>query len=357
MIDIKTCLQQKYVEKIVGKDENKQSIYEKYVYSMSLLEQLDSLLANKRYVFKGGTSLLLLFKTSSRFSIDVDICMDEDEYDNRDLEQLFKDRIRPPFISVERDVDRNHGGKNIKAAHYLFSYASKYSSDESYILLDVVFQNSVIDGQPIPIDNPLLIQNGNPGNVNTILVDDLLGDKLTAFAPNTIGVKYGAKNQYGRPKSTEIIKQLYDCAFLCHEYKELERVKTIYENIADYQIKCENDNQLSVSKCLEDTIHTCELILSNGVGNKTSYELLIAGMRGFNNYKNGDLITIVDLQKYALIVDIVASMLLKRINPNTRFENKLDYFIRTGIKEKELRLLADVDTLNSFYNNCLIAFK
>ena len=60
--------------------------------------------------------------------------------------------------------------------------------------------------------------------VKVIDIDDLLGDKLTAFAPNTIGVKYTAKNQFGRPKSTEIIKQLYDCAYLANHYSDLDRV-------------------------------------------------------------------------------------------------------------------------------------
>ena len=40
--------------------------------------------------------------------------------------------------------------------------------------------------------------------VQTPTLEGLLGDKLAAFAPNTIGVPYGAG------KSMEIIKQLFD---------------------------------------------------------------------------------------------------------------------------------------------------
>ena len=358
MIDLKACLDEKHVIDVVGNDRNKQSIFEKYVYSMSLLEQIDHLLGQKHYVFKGGTSLLLLFDQSSRFSIDIDICMNEEEFDNRNkLEKLFQERLCEPFVGVKKDVERGHGGKSIKAAHYLFSYIPKYQADEEYILLDIVFQDSVIQGKPISVDNPSLIQNGEPKKVNTIAIDDLLGDKLTAFAPNTIGVKYIAKDQYGRPKCTEIIKQLYDCAFLTNHYCDIERVKNVYENIAEYQIMCGNDKQLTIAKCLIDTIQTCELILSGGYRDKNKYNLLVSGMKNFNDYVIGNAITSYDLQKYAFSVDIVASRLLRLFNPLVNAENKLDFFVRTGIKEKELKLIADEESLDNFYKHCLLSIS
>ena len=46
MIDLMACLEDKHVNYVVGKDENKKDIYEKFVHSLKLLEQLDSLLAN-----------------------------------------------------------------------------------------------------------------------------------------------------------------------------------------------------------------------------------------------------------------------------------------------------------------------
>ena len=104
MIDLNASLDDRHVTKIVGKDENKKDIYEKFVHSMKLLEQLDNLLKGKHYVFKGGTSLLVLFDSSSRFSIDIDICMEENEYENKDiLESVFKENLNPPFIDVVRD--------------------------------------------------------------------------------------------------------------------------------------------------------------------------------------------------------------------------------------------------------------
>ena len=205
----------------------------------------------------------------------------------------------------------------------------------------------------MPVINKSIIQSGEPAVVNTINIDDLLGDKLTAFAPNTVGVKYSAKDQYGRPKCTEIIKQLYDCAYLANCYEDIERVKDVYKNICSYQIRCGTDKSLTIGRCLLDTIRTCELLLANGYRDKEKYSLLMEGMINFNDYKIGDMVTIFDIQKYALSVDIVASKILKKLYPLLKQENKYDYFIRTNIKEKELKLIGEKEELEDFYANCL----
>ena len=359
MIDLNACLEMHHVTRLVGNDENKKDIYEKYVHSMKLLEQLDSLLGDKHYVFKGGTSLLLLFDSSSRFSIDIDICMEESEYENKDiLESFFKDNIKPPFVDVIRDKDRNsHGGRDIKATHYRFFYNPKYKTKENYVLLDVTFQNNSIVGKRIPINNPSVIQVGEPLNANTIEIDDLLGDKLTAFAPSTIGVKYTSKDQFGRPKSTEIIKQLYDCAYLSNYYSDLDRVAYIYKELGNLQIKYERNKEIKLLDCLMDTIKTCELLLSNGSGDKNKYNLLMDGVRNFNDYKINKPISVIDVQSFALSVDIVISKILKKLYSTIKTESKLDYLIRTDIKEKELVLISNKEKLNEFFNNCLITIK
>lgn len=356
MIDLEASLNEKHVEKIVGKEENRKNIFEKYVHSMILLEQLNNLLNGKGYVFKGGTSLLLLFNQFSRFSIDIDISMSEKEYESRDeLLESFAEIIAPPFVKVERDIERSHGGKTIKAAHFFFYYSPRYKTDESYVVLDIVFQDTSLKGKAIAVTSPYLIQNGQPAMVNTIMVDDLLGDKLTAFAPNTIGVTYAAKNQYGRPKCTEIIKQLSDCSFLADKYHDFNRVKEVYLELSDYQIKNGTNKQLTTQKCLLDTITTCETILSSGANDKNNYNLLLLGLRNFNDYKIGDPVSIMDMQKYAFAVDIVASKILKESGCQIKQENKYDYFIRTGIKENALKLIAENDQLEEFYTFCLIS--
>ena len=224
-------------------------------------------------------------------------------------------------------------------------------------MLDITYQNNSICGKKRPITNPTVLQIGDPLYVNTIEVDDLLGDKLTAFAPNTIGVRYTSKNQFGRPKSTEIIKQMYDCAYLANHFMSLDRVAFIYKELGAFQIKYEKDNVNDLLSCLKDTIRTCELFLSSGYRDKNNYKLLMDGVRNFNDYKIDGSISIIDIQFFSLSIDIIASKIVKKIYPSFKAESKLDYLVRTGIKEKELALIADKAQIDEFLNNCLISLK
>ncbi len=245
-------------------------------------------------------------------------------------------------------------GEILKHHIIVFFYSPKYKTKENYVLLDITFQNNSIMGKKQSVKNPFVIQSGEPMSVSTICIDDLLGDKLTAFAPNTIGVKYSSKDQFGRPKCTEIIKQLYDCAYLSNHYSDIDRVAFIYKELATLQIKYEKNKAIDIKSCLNDTIRTCELLLSGGYGNKDNYKMLMDGVRNFNDYKTNGPISAADIQSFAVSVDIVASKILKKLYPSTKFESKLDYLIRTGIKEKELVLIISKEKLNEFFNNCLI---
>jgi predicted nucleotidyltransferase component of viral defense system len=57
-------------------------LIEKMIMALTLLENLRN--NGLDFVFKGGTSLILLFKTLRRFSIDIDILLQDD----RDLVSL-----------------------------------------------------------------------------------------------------------------------------------------------------------------------------------------------------------------------------------------------------------------------------
>jgi hypothetical protein len=58
--------------------------------------------------------------------------------------------------------------------------------------------------------------------VDVPTVNSILGDKLTAYAPNTTGVPFG------RNKSMEIIKQLFDIGELFDACDDLLEVSTSY---------------------------------------------------------------------------------------------------------------------------------
>ena len=62
------------------------------------------------------------------------------------------------------------------------------------------------------------------------VIDCLLGDKLTAFAPNTIGIHYASKS------SMQIIKQLFDVSELFTAAEDIALVRKSYNALADAEI-------------------------------------------------------------------------------------------------------------------------
>ena len=128
-------------------------------------------------------------------------------------------------------------------------------------MLDIVFDNMKysellkykINSHFVKTDDPYL-------EVSIPSIDEMLGDKLTAFAPKTIGILYKRPNQF-RTKHVEIIKQLYDVSKLYDYMINLNVVKETYRKVASLQIKNRN---LSVNyiDTLKDTIEACKLIIT-----------------------------------------------------------------------------------------------
>lgn len=59
------------------------------------------------------------------------------------------------------------------------------------MLLDVLYEdNWYTHVEQLPIVSPFLIMEGEPLRVSLPSKEDLRGDKLTAFAPNTTGIPY-----------------------------------------------------------------------------------------------------------------------------------------------------------------------
>ena len=111
-------------------------------------------------------------------------------------------------------------------------------------------------------------------------IEALLGDKLTAFAPNTIGVPYGVN------KDIEIIKQLYDINFLFDQSTDIETIKNTYEAISNRQFNYLK-LKMKTESVLQDTIDTA-LILAKRDKNKgqdlDKYQELLRGITKFNNF-------------------------------------------------------------------------
>ena len=162
------------------------NILEKMIYALHLLEQLGS--NGLEFVFKGGTSLVLLLNEGNRFSIDIDIvCKIEQEH----LETILNKVVEgSKFSAVILDEKRSYQA-GIPKAHYAFQFDSVLSNKvQGKILLDVLLEDSIY---PELILTPIQTKWIESDSVTTVLtpsVDAITGDKLTAYAPNTIKEKF-----------------------------------------------------------------------------------------------------------------------------------------------------------------------
>ena len=202
MIDIKTLSAEWLAEKRhkYGKDPN---LIESMVHALYLLEQLK--LTGLDFIFKGGTSLVLLMEQPKRFSVDIDIIISPSISREKLEKYLSKIIVSSIFTRMELDERRSYKeGIRIHKAHYKFIFNSIFpnrnkegniiSNPEREILLDILFADN---HYPTLVDRPIqtewLIQKDEPAIVTTPDINSITGDKLTAFAPNTTGVPYGAE--------------------------------------------------------------------------------------------------------------------------------------------------------------------
>lgn len=141
---------------------------------------------------------MLHLNGSKRLSIDVDIICPP----GTDIEMyLGKYAAGYGFKSVQlvervslTDVPKKH-------AKFFYQVSFFAGRSEEKILLDVLFEDVHYDKiVTLPIASPFLKMDGEPVTVNLPSHEDLLGDKLTAFAPPYYGHSFLQRRkelQYG----------------------------------------------------------------------------------------------------------------------------------------------------------------
>lgn len=224
-------------------------VLEKMIWALSLLEALVT--QELKFIFKGGTSLVLMMSEPRRFSVDIDIIT---QHSQKELEQSFDKIVEAgAFTKWELDELRSYK-EGVPKAHYLFHYNSHLNKQVGYILLDILFEEH---GYPEIIQRPIeslwLKITGNPTLVHVPSIESILGDKLTAFAPNTTGVLYG------KEKSLEIVKQLHDVGHLFDLAKEIKAVDQSFQILVAQELKYRSLN-MKAEHVLDDIISTALLL-------------------------------------------------------------------------------------------------
>ncbi|MFD2101424.1 nucleotidyl transferase AbiEii/AbiGii toxin family protein [Flagellimonas iocasae] len=274
MIDTES-LTKEWINQKAGEYRSDPILVEKVVWALYLLEQLKK--SNLEFLFKGGTALTLLLPEPKRFSIDIDIIV---ENKPEVLNTIFDALIQSSdFIGYEEDVRKTKS--DIEKAHFKFYYkpVTKAPSDQEYILLDILFEDSHYEGytEMLPIDSPFLKLKDNPLNVEVPTPEAILGDKLTAFAPNTTGVPYG------RGKEVEIIKQLFDVGHLFDMVRDIEVVAAVFNRFAQTELAYRNIME-SNDAVLEDIFETAMVIATRGKSGIGQFQELQKGIQNIKNY-------------------------------------------------------------------------
>ena len=206
------------------------------------------------FVFKGGTSLILLIKNFRRLSIDVDIVtgVPRSEYELI-LEEISN---KAPFLGYVEDK-RGHLGLP-KRTHFKFAFNSVVSKRKDYILLDILEEKNIYPETKMVAVTPSFIELSRKISVRMPTAECLLGDKLTAFAPNTIGVHYNKKS------GMQIIKHLFDIGELFAVADDMNMVRRAYEAIAQAEIGY-RQNAFTLEDALADTFDTGVKVCMMGI--------------------------------------------------------------------------------------------
>lgn len=256
------------LQKVYKKDP---LLLERMIYAFGLLEALRQ--TELPFVFKGGTSLMLLLEHPMRLSTDIDIIVPPDT----DIDShIHKASEIFPFVTCEEQI--RVGKNNIVKRHFKFIYHSPIQGKDFYILLDVLFAEisytKIIQKE---IRNELL-QTASPiVTVSVPSIESILGDKLTAFAPHTTGVPIG------EGKSMEIAKQLFDVAVLTDYFSDQETVERSYDNTVKEELAYRG-LMAGRSDVLKDTINACASIISRGTIEPEDYKEYIKGIRAVGSH-------------------------------------------------------------------------
>ena len=133
----------------------------------------------------------------------------------------------------------------------------------------------------MPIKSKFLLTNDKEIVVQVPSPEDILADKLTAFAPNTTGVPY-FKSEHSM--SMEIMKQLYDIGNLVDIANNLKVVIETFKIFAKTELSYRAMDDLKYDDVIEDIIQTSLCIVSRGVSGNGNFGELQAGIQRVSHF-------------------------------------------------------------------------
>jgi hypothetical protein len=268
-----------WIEKVSKANRNADKILvEKVIRALLLLEGLVK--QKLSFVFKGGTALMLHLNSTKRLSIDIDIIMPE----KPDSLNETLDKVVEEQGFIRKEEQKRTTNTKIDKAHYKFFYTPlhKTSKDEEYVLLDILFEEVHYQKlENIKIQSSFVPEKETPLTVKTPCLEDITGDKLTAFAPNTTGIPYFKGKD---SMSMEIIKQLYDIGNLADNVSEIETIKSTFKTFAVTELSYRELDKLTEQDVIEDIYQTALCIVTRGADGKGNFNELQNGIQRISRF-------------------------------------------------------------------------
>ena len=302
-----------YINGLVRKYRADPQIIERAVFALGLLEAL--VLSGADFIFKGGSALMVLLEKPLRLSTDIDIIVEPDY----DIENYVRKASRIyPFISFTEDT--RVGANRIVKKHFRLFYKSLVDENiEVPILLDVLFEeNHYTTLNRKEIKTEFLETQGTSIYAKMPSADSILGDKLTAFAPHTIGVIPLSTQENGKiiNKRIETIKQFLDVSSLFDASHDFQEVSKTYKQTALSELAYRGLT-LSFEDCLMDSFNSALSILSRGKWMPEDYPDYLLGIRGLNGYLINTHFTAETAYRHASKVMYLSACLISGIPPES----------------------------------------
>lgn len=270
---LEECFEKEWIDKVCSSHKFKHpALVEKVIRAFSLLEML--VREGCPLTFKGGTSLLLVLGSNARrLSIDIDVLCPP----GTDIEQYLQHCDRYGFTDCITLRRENRNG-NIPKGHYKSFFEVVYSDQaEDSVLLDVLFEDNHYHRiENKPLSHSFIQTDGDETLIPVPSIADLLGDKLTAFAPNTCGVPYykGIHNS-----TINVAKQLHDVGRLFDAAEDIATTAETFKSIAVVELSSYRGKGDDLCIVYDDIRDTALALATRGkIDPHEDYELLEEGV-------------------------------------------------------------------------------
>lgn len=194
--------------------------------------------------FKGGNSLLVLLEDPQRFSIDVDIVTTESK---ERLLGLVGDiaGMGRPFTRFETRAPRTKPWLPM-ISFKLFFDSCYQKPEDAFVMLDAVLEPPAYPGLLKPVRCGAIYRSAMLVEVPS--VSGLIGDKLLAIGPSTLGIPLG-KN-----KEAQRLKHVFDVALLSRQLHDMAEVRASLAGCRTQEMRLQG-REHSFEEIVEDTLH------------------------------------------------------------------------------------------------------